>query len=232
MGEIEMLRAFRNTTAIAATAMLICTGTATADSTWTVTVKNTSKVTADLTLLSGGLQVGMKATVKPDGGTSQIAIPAKKGSYSWKAEYGGKSCGSHSVDISGPTTISVTCDAAPSASSQPKPPADSSSQPKQTSSGASSTTVSNLRRLQEKLDLAEHDIAGFNEELKKVTSEPSRGKLEYRLAERRRFLEQLEHEFRDIATNPSDLANWAKQFKHVEDQIADLQNRLAKLHNW
>jgi len=74
---------------------LLGTGICAADSNWTITVKNTSKVPADVTIFSESKAVKNKATaVKPDGGTATIAIPATgpayKSKYSWKAEYGGK----------------------------------------------------------------------------------------------------------------------------------------------
>ena len=203
-----MLRAFRNTATMAATAVLICANTASADNTWTVTVKNTSKVATDVTILSGGTQVGMKATaVKPDS-TSSITIPAKKGSYTWKAEYGGKSCGSHSVDIGGSTAISITCDAAPpaSASSQPKPPADSSSQPKK----------------------SDVDLLIEEREQRKEFH-----KLTEQAYQREHWIKQLKDDLkRTMFEEPLQLAKIGyieQRIKDQESELADIRKRLAEL---
>jgi hypothetical protein len=179
-----MFSARRNQRALAAAASggviaiatLLGTGLCVADSNWTITVKNASKVAVDVTIFLDSKAVGSKASaVKPDGGTATIAIPAtgpaNKSKYSWKAEYGGKTCGSHSVEISGNTTVNVTCDAAPTASTAPPPkPADSSSsQPKP-------APPPNLRlktpaEMEKEIDEAQKDLVKVNDELEKVDSE-------------------------------------------------------------
>jgi len=158
---------------VVAIATMLGTGLCAADSNWTITVKNASKVPADVTILLDGKAAGSKAAaVKPDGGTATITIPATgaafKSKYSWKAEYGGKVCGSHSVDIGGPTTVSVTCDAAPPASTASKP---TNSPPQPKPAAPPNLRLKSPAELEKEIDETQKDLAKVNDELGKVDSE-------------------------------------------------------------
>jgi hypothetical protein len=154
---------------VIAVATLLGTGICAADNNWTITVKNGSKVPADVTILCESKPAGSKATgVRPDGGTATItipaAVPACKGKYSWKAEYAGKVCGSHSVDISGSTTVSVTCDAAPPASAASSPaPAPAAAPP--------NLRLKSPAELEKEIDDTDKDLAKAYDELDKVDSQ-------------------------------------------------------------
>jgi hypothetical protein len=187
---------------VVAITTLLGTGVCAADSNWTITAKNGSKVPADVTILCDTKPVGNKATaVKPDGGTATITIPATaacKSKYSWKAEYGGKSCGSHSVDISGPTTISVTCDAAPpastSSSTTPAPP---------------NLRLKSRAEIEKEIDDAEKDIAKAEDELNKVDSKEKLEELKKRASKDRETIDRAKTILNGpqrsvIETNPSD----------------------------
>jgi hypothetical protein len=230
---------------VAAITTLLGIGVCAADGNWTITVKNASKVPTDVTIFSESKVAGSKATaVKPDGGTATITIPATgpayKSKYSWKAEYGGKVCGSHSVDISGPTTVIVTCDAAPpaSTSSQSKPPADNSSQPKQTGSGTSSTPPAppNLRlkspaEMEKEIDVVEKDLARVDEELNKVDSKGKLEELKKQADKDRETINRVNTVLNGapksvIETNPSDWTVLQKKTTDAGDKVKAVQKRI------
>jgi hypothetical protein len=105
-----------------AVATAIGTGGAAADPTWSITMKNTSGTSADVSIMVGGNTVG-KATVGA-GSSATITVPAKLGNFSWKAENSGKECGRHEVDLIRSKTFEVACNPPPTASSSgatPKP---------------------------------------------------------------------------------------------------------------
>jgi len=210
-----MFNTLRNKRTLAATtsggviavATLLGTGVCAADNNWTITVKNGGKVPADVTIFCESKPAGSKATgVRPDGGTATItipaAVPACKGKYSWKAEYGGKVCGSHSVDISGPTTVSVTCDAAPpaSAASSPAAPAPAAAPP--------NLRLKSPAELEKEIDDTAKDLAKAYDELDKVDSQAKIDALKQRAAKDRETVYRvktiLEGPQRSvIETNPS-----------------------------
>ena len=101
---------------VLAIATAIGTGNAAADPTWSVTVKNTGSAPADVSIMAGGSTVG-KATVGAKG-SATITVPAKLGTFSWKAENGGKECGRHEVDLIRSKTFEVACNL-PSTASAP-----------------------------------------------------------------------------------------------------------------
>src|ERR1700744_1027027 len=113
-----------------AVATAIGTGNAAADPTWAVTVKNTGSAPADVSIMAGGGTVG-KGTVAAKG-SATITVPAKLGTFSWKAENGGKECGRHEVDLIRSKSFEVACNAPPSTASA-APAAGDQSQSKQTS---------------------------------------------------------------------------------------------------
>ncbi|MEI9923825.1 MAG: hypothetical protein WDN50_10265 [Bradyrhizobium sp.] len=230
---------------VVAITTLLGLGVCAADGNWTITVKNASKVPADVTILSESKTAGSKAiAVRPDGGTATITIPATgpayKSKYSWKAEYGGKVCGSHSVDISGPTTVIVTCDAAPpaSTSSQSKPPADSSSQPKQTGSGTSSAPPAppNLRlkssaEMEKEIDGVEKDVARVEEELGKVDSKGKLEELKKQASKDRETINRINTVLNGtpksvIETNPSDWTVLQKKTTDAGDKVKAVEKRI------
>jgi hypothetical protein len=148
------------------------TGGAAADPTWSITMKNTSGTSADVSIMVGGNTVG-KATVGARG-SATITVPAKLGTFSWKAENNGKECGRHEVDLIRSKTFDVACNPSPTAStsSQPKA-ADSSSQSQQTSGGGTSGAtpkpldirLKSLSDYQKKIDDAEADLKQINAKL-------------------------------------------------------------------
>jgi hypothetical protein len=248
-----MFNALRNRRTLAGTtsggviaiATLLGTGVCIADNNWTITVKNGGKVPADVTIFCDSKPAGSKATgVKPDGGTATIAIPAAvpacKGKYSWKAEYGGKVCGSHSVDISGPTTVSVTCDAAPSAStsSQPKPPADGS-QPKQTG-GTSSTPPAppNLRlktpaEMEKEIDDTQKDLVKVDNELDKVDTKDKLDELQKRADKDRETIYRIKTVLEGrqksvIETTPQDWTVVKQKTTDAGTKIEQIEKRILK----
>jgi hypothetical protein len=167
-----MFKLYRNEWAMAAStfagafavATAVGTGGAAADPTWSITMKNTSGTSADVSIMVGGNTVG-KATVGARG-SATITVPAKLGTFSWKAENNGKECGRHEVDLIRSKTFDVACNPSPTAStsSQPKA-ADSSSQSQQTSGGTSGATpkpldirLKSLSDYQKKIDDAEADL--------------------------------------------------------------------------
>jgi hypothetical protein len=203
---------------VVAISTLLGTGVCAADSNWTITVKNASKVPADVTISVEGKTVGNKATgVRPDGGTATITIPATgpafKSKYSWKAEYAGKTCGGHSVDISGPTTVSVTCDAAPPASAASSPaPAPAPAPP--------NLRLKSPAELEKEIDDTDKDLAKAYDELDKVDSQAKIDALKQRAAKDRETIYRvktiLEGRQRSvIETNPPD---WSK----VEQKTTDV----------
>jgi hypothetical protein len=175
-----MFNLYRNERAMAAAtfagalavATAVGTGGAAADPTWSITMKNTSAISADVSIMVGGNTVG-KATVGARG-SATITVPAKLGTFSWKAENGGKECGRHEVDLIRSKTFDVACNPSPTAStsSQPKT-ADSSSQSKQTSGGNTSGAtpkpldirLKSLSDYQKKIDDAEADLKQINARL-------------------------------------------------------------------
>lgn len=192
---------------VVAIATWLGTGVCAADSNWTITVKNASKVPADVTIFVEGKAVGNKATgVRPDGGTATITVPAtgpaSKSKYSWKAEYAGKTCGSHSVDISGPTTVSVSCDAAPPASATSSPaPAPAAAPP--------NLRLKSPAELEKEIDDTAKDLAKAYDELDKVDSQAKIDALKQRAAKDRETVYRvktiLEGRQRSvIETNPPD----------------------------
>ena len=175
-----MFNLYRNERAMAAAtfagalaiATAVGTGGAAADPTWSITMRNTSATSADVSVMVGGNTVG-KATVGAKG-SATITVPSKLGTFSWKAENGGKECGRHEVDLIRSKTFDVVCNPAPTAStsSQPKT-ADSSSQSKQTSGGSTSgatpkpldVRLKSLGDYQKRIDDAEADLKQINARL-------------------------------------------------------------------
>ena len=215
-----------------AIATLLGTGLAAADNNWTITVKNGGKVPADITILLEGKAVGGKASgVRPDG-TATITIPATgpatKSKYSWKAEYSGKTCGSHSVDISGNTTVSVTCDAAPPppppSTAPPQKPADnSSSQPKPPPPNLRLKTPAELEK---EIDDTQKDANKINDELEKVDTEDKRKALQDRAAKDRETINRIKTILNGqrsvIETTPQD---WTV----VKQKTTDTGDKLDKI---
>lgn len=196
---------------------LLGTGVCAADSNWTITVKNAGKVPTDVTILIESKAAGKATAVKPDGGTATITIPAtspaSKSKYSWKAEYGGKVCGSHSVDISGPTTVSVTCDAAPPASTTSGPaPAPAAPPP--------NLRLKSPAELEKEIDDTDKDLAKAYDELDKVDSQAKIDALKQRAAKDRETIYRVKtivegRQRSVIETNPPD---WSK----VEQKVTDV----------
>jgi hypothetical protein len=142
-----------------AIATAIGTGNAAADPTWSVTVKNTGSAPADVSIMAGGSTVG-KATVGAKG-SATITVPAKLGTFSWKAENGGKECGRHEVDLIRSKTFEVACNL-PSAASAP-------SQTSGSTAGAPpklpDLRLKSLGEYQKKIDDAEADLKQINAKL-------------------------------------------------------------------
>jgi len=168
-----MFNLYRNERAIAAatfaTALTVVTvvgaGNAAADPTWSVTVKNTGGASADVSIMAGGSTVG-KATVAAKG-SATITVPAKLGTFSWKAENGGKECGRHEVDLIRSKTFEVACNPPPTA-----PAAADSAQSRQTSGITASAPaklpdlrLKSLGDYQKKIDDAEADLKQINARL-------------------------------------------------------------------
>lgn len=222
----KRILAAATTGGVVAITTLLGAGVCAADSNWTITVKNGSKVPADVTLFYESRAVGSKATaVRPDGGTATISIPstspANKSKYSWKAEYGGKVCGSRSVDISGPATVIVTCDAAP--------PASSSSQSKP-------AAIPNLRlkspaELEKEIEDAEKDLRAVDEELNKVDSKDELEKLKTRADKDRDTINRVKTILNGpqrsvIETNPSDWTIVTQKTTDVGARVEAVEKRI------
>jgi hypothetical protein len=157
----------------------IGTGNAAADPTWSVTVKNTGSAPADVSIMAGGSTVG-KGTVAAKG-SATITVPAKLGTFSWKAENGGKECGRHEVDLIRSKSFEVACNApstaaSPSAagsstaSNSPQPAAtDASKQTSGSTAGAPpklpDLRLKSLGDYQKKIDDAEADLKQINAKL-------------------------------------------------------------------
>jgi hypothetical protein len=220
---------------VVAIATLLGTGISAADNTWSITVKNGSKVPADVTIFYDGKAVGSRASgVRPDGGTATISIPAtspaNKSKYSWKAEYAGKACGGHSVDIGGPTTVNVTCDAAP--------PASTSSQPKPAGGGTSTTApaLPNLRlrtpaEMEKDIDEAQRDLAKVEDELNKVDSKDKLEELRKRAEKDRETISRVKTVLDGpqrsvIETNPPDWTVVKQKTTDAGDKAKAVQNRI------
>jgi hypothetical protein len=138
-----------------AVATAIGTGSAVADSTWSITVKNTGGASADVTIMVSGNSVG-KVTVGAKG-SATITVPAKLGTFSWKAENGGKECGRHDVDLMRSKTFEVACN--------PPPTASTSSQP-------ADLRLKSLSEYQKKIDDAEADLKQINTKLANADKMP------------------------------------------------------------
>jgi hypothetical protein len=148
----------------------IGTGNAAADPTWSVTVKNTGNAPADVAIMAGGSTVG-KVTVGAKG-SATVTVPAKLGTFSWKAENGGKECGRHEVDLIRSKTFEVACNPPSTASTSPQPAAADSSQSKQTSGSTAGAPpklpdlrLKSLGEYQKKIDDAEADLKQINAKL-------------------------------------------------------------------
>jgi hypothetical protein len=220
---------------VVAIATLLGTGISAADSNWTITVKNGGKVPADVTIFLEGKPVGNKASgVRPDGGTATISIPAtgaaSKSKYSWKAEYAGKTCGGHSVEIGGPITVGITCDAAPPAStaSQPKPADSSSSQPK--------PPPPNLRlkspaEMEKEIDEAQKDLAKVNDELDKVDTDEKLKVLKNRADKDRETINRIKTVLNGpqrsvIETTPQDWTVVKQKTTDAGDKVEAIEKRI------
>jgi len=217
---------------VVAITTLLGTGVCAADSNWTITVKNASKVPADITIFCESKPAGNKATaVKPDGGTATIAIPATspacKGKYSWKAEYAGKVCGSHSIDISGPTTISVTCDAAPPASTSSQPGSGTSSTPP----APPSLRLKSAADLEKEIDGAEKDLDTISDELNKVDSKEKLEELKKQATKDRETIYRVSTVLNGapksvIETNPSDWSTLKQKTTDVGSKVEKVLKRI------
>jgi hypothetical protein len=132
------------------------TGSAAADPSWSVTVKNTGGASADVTIMASGSSVG-KVTVAAKG-SATVTVPAKLGTFSWKAENGGKECGRHEVDLIRSKSFEVACNA-----------------PSTASTSSSTTTkppdlrLKSLGEYQKKIDDAEADLKQITAKLAAAT---------------------------------------------------------------